>query len=774
MEYDSLARLRVYPDGEEVVYTYDRGGLLQRVVGTKRGNRYTYVSHVGYDEFSQRVRMVYGNEVESRYTYDPLTRRLASLTTRTPAGAVLQALTYQYDRVGNVLGSRNAPPIQRFGGITLGPVEQTYRYDSLYRLVEASGRFEFAPGKVNRYSNLLTYDPIHNLTAKVQTHTIDQPSGAPVEQKETTYALRFTYGGPQPHAATADGERTYQYDPSGNLVRWDDDRSGQRRQLLWTEENRLREVSDNGRTTTFRYNAAGERVVKRGRFGETVWINQFWTIRNAEVASKHVFAGESRVATQLVRQGGNPGRQPITRRPSDGRQATTTVVSEPVLVATAGTVPVPVGATTASPEAAPRLMATQTDVPAADSVSGRPGTPPGQAKKLEGAGGTPARGEGRPGWAGRHETRGIDRALEVGRGKKLGLQDRDGGGPGGNPDDGTNPGGQGRGRNSPAIEGPYRPQEFQLFFYHTDHLGSSNVITDAYAEVYEHVQYFPFGEPWVDQGGTATLLPYKFTSKELDPETGLYYYGARYYEPRLQRWLSPDPLLAGPYLSGQPNDGVYGPVNINPYRYAANNPIRLTDPTGLAEEDDEAIQDAMRVHRAQATAVKQTFEKIEPVARAAAELNPVIAGLEAATGESATTGEQLSKSERIGLSAGIFAGVLKFFHFGKAAAETTEIAARFASTPERAKVLGRVITAKGGLRTSNTVARQLADQRGFVPVQSILETVGSGARVPDPQGVAGQFLYRADASFNKSRGVLEVLVHEATGEIRHVLYRSLP
>jgi hypothetical protein len=100
------------------------------------------------------------------------------------------------------------------------------------------------------------------------------------------------------------------------------------------------------------------------------------------------------------------------------------------------------------------------------------------------------------------------------------------------------------------------------------------------------------------------------------------------------------------------------------------------------------------------------------------------------------------------------------------------LAARFATTAERASVLEKVITSEGALNTSQTVARQLAGQRSFIPAQSILDTIGSGARVADPQGVAGQFMYRAGAAFNDATGTLEVLVDEVSGQIRHVLFRS--
>jgi hypothetical protein len=98
--------------------------------------------------------------------------------------------------------------------------------------------------------------------------------------------------------------------------------------------------------------------------------------------------------------------------------------------------------------------------------------------------------------------------------------------------------------------------------------------------------------------------------------------------------------------------------------------------------------------------------------------------------------------------------------------------AEAAATAERAGVLENVLTSEGTLNTSQTVARQLAGQRGFIPSQSILDTIASGARVADPQGVAGQFMYRAGASFNGSEGTLEVLVDEASGQINHVLFRS--
>lgn len=80
----------------------------------------------------------------------------------------------------------------------------------------------------------------------------------------------------------------------------------------------------------------------------------------------------------------------------------------------------------------------------------------------------------------------------------------------------------------------------------------------------------------------------------------------------------------------------------------------------------------------------------------------------------------------------------------------------------------------GMLRTSVTVATQLAGARSFIPVQAILLTIIYGQRIPDPQGVEDTFLYTSAAVLNnKSAGTLEVLVNEAGSIIYHVLFRSL-
>lgn len=95
-----------------------------------------------------------------------------------------------------------------------------------------------------------------------------------------------------------------------------------------------------------------------------------------------------------------------------------------------------------------------------------------------------------------------------------------------------------------------------------------NAATGAVAASYE---YDPSGNTLKAVGDFAAENPFRFSTKYADSETGLVYYGERYYEPQTGRWLSRDPL------------GEDGGLNL--YRFVSNNPVGLIDPTGLYEED---------------------------------------------------------------------------------------------------------------------------------------------------------------------------------------------
>jgi RHS repeat-associated protein len=267
-----------------------------------------------------------------------------------------------------------------------------------------------------------------------------------VPQKKTSYEFGYEYGASgagsvRPHAPTRIGERSFTYDANGNQAGWTHDQNGTRRTIVWDEENRIQSVFDNGHEKTYKYDDQGQRLIKRGPQGETVYVNQFFTDRPGATGTKHVYAGTTRIASKLMRQ----------------------------------------------------------DVPNANSNGNT-------------------------------------------------------------------------------------PFEKDLYFYHPDHLGSSSYVTDLNGKLYEALIYFPFGEGWIEENSNVQRTPYLFTAKELDEETGLYYFGARYYDPRTSVWQSADPVL-GDYLDGERNNGVYNSLNLGLYTYSLLNPLRVIDPDGRSGED---------------------------------------------------------------------------------------------------------------------------------------------------------------------------------------------
>ncbi len=113
-----------------------------------------------------------------------------------------------------------------------------------------------------------------------------------------------------------------------------------------------------------------------------------------------------------------------------------------------------------------------------------------------------------------------------------------------------------------------RGTSIETKYFHTNHLGSTDTITDATGAQVVHYEYTPYGQIASTDGTDSTA--YKFTGKPLDDATGLYYYGARYYNPTIGRFITPDSIVQSPF----------DPQSLNRYSYCGNNPIIRIDPNG--------------------------------------------------------------------------------------------------------------------------------------------------------------------------------------------------
>jgi len=120
------------------------------------------------------------------------------------------------------------------------------------------------------------------------------------------------------------------------------------------------------------------------------------------------------------------------------------------------------------------------------------------------------------------------------------------------------------------------------YFYHSDHLGSSSLITDASGAIVQHLEYVPFGETFIDErrSQSSWTTPYLFSGKERDEETGLLYFGARYQDSKYGIWYSVDPLAE---------------ITMESYSYCGNNPVNYIDKKGLYKNKNESDKYAQSV-----------------------------------------------------------------------------------------------------------------------------------------------------------------------------------
>ena len=545
-KYDSHDRLleMIYPDEEKVTYGYNLGGQVDHVRGYKSYG-YDYVNKIGYDKFEQRTYLKYCNGAETFYSYDPARRRLQNLVVNAKAGTIMDN-AYSYDAVSNVLGIKNNAPLPQSGKAG-GQMSHSYSYDPLYRLASATGTYAGADNKTASYTLAMGYDNMHRITSKKQhlSQTGVQFDGT----LNAGYDLTYTYGSAEGKKFQLDNVRDinyrteetptestninnghkYTYDANGNLVYINtsrvkkdgkEDEKTTEQKYRWDEENRLLAADENGFVSNYWYDADGERTVKTSGENEAIYVNSEFSGGNTGTARFSLYVSPYLVAGQ----GGK-----YTKHIYVGSQR---IVSKLGNLASYG----------ADPRRIP-YAGNEADGLTIDYKDK-------YAKQLQSI---------------KDNYKAFDQPYNG--------KDNDDyvNGQGFCCNDGTPEAAQARAMaRTRAVNGNFKPNddyEKMQFYYHPDHLGSSSYITNLDGEVAQHIEYVPFGEVFIEERNNTWNTPYLFNAKEFDEETGMYYYGARYYEPRLSLWMSTDPLQE-----------KY--PNINTYCYTINNPIIFIDPDG--------------------------------------------------------------------------------------------------------------------------------------------------------------------------------------------------
>ena len=538
--YDSWNRVQTmtYPDGEVVTYHYNAAGQVERLTSNKQGRQSVIVDRIGYDKEGHTVYTKLGNGTETTYTYDRQRERLQVMNL-TADGQTVMENRYRYDAVDNILGITNAAnptSLTKLNKAKLGGrSSHTYEYDELNRLVHASGKAKRAS-----YDMVMSFGRMSEPLTKVQK--VDSTTTA----KSYNFAYKYEDSN-HPTAPTQIGHDHYTYDANGNPTLVTNDSANTTREMYWDEDNRLMVLSDNGKTSRYTYNAAGERIMKSYGTMEGVYINgapqgitfhetDNFTLYPASILSvnknrftKHYFIGDKRIASRI------------------GTGLFNNVYGRNGSYVTAG-----------QQDYAERMNQIQKQKEAYYKQQGiAPGVP-----TMKGAYGDPE-----------NTKRGYNSIIDT-----LGNHDVPQGWiqtPRPNTTPNTNPGppvswNDPSNPDDPQAGYGYIPNDTtkeETFFYHSDHLGSTSYITDDHANITQYDAYLPYGELLVDEHSSSEDMPYKFNGKEMDAETGLYYYGARYMNPVTSLWYGVDPLTED-----------Y--ENISSYLYCHANPLVMIDPTG--------------------------------------------------------------------------------------------------------------------------------------------------------------------------------------------------
>jgi RHS repeat-associated protein len=116
--------------------------------------------------------------------------------------------------------------------------------------------------------------------------------------------------------------------------------------------------------------------------------------------------------------------------------------------------------------------------------------------------------------------------------------------------------------------------------YHADGSGNITYMVSSSQTLAASYKYDPFGRTISSSGSLASANSYRFSSKEIRRNSGMYYYGYRWYDPNLQRWVNRDPLFEKGFRTFRKTK-YHNAQDSNLYTFLNNQPISRTDPLGL-------------------------------------------------------------------------------------------------------------------------------------------------------------------------------------------------
>ncbi len=567
--YDLLGRLTslAYPGGEIATYTYNRQGGIQTIrLQPVTGSVQPIVTGMDYNAAGQITKIGYGNGVVTDYTYNPQTLQLSSSITQHPASGVLQDFRYSFDAVGNVSAITDR--------VHTGT--QSFQYDDLNRLTQAVG---LAYG-----TRTYAYDSIGNMIQK-------DGVGLRYDKVRELVDSMTGYQWVKPHVATSSSDGLdYVYDRNGNLTRKVNQASGVAvSELSYDGENRLSQVV----TGSVPSQTATVALVAGWNFFSLPVVPSDRSIAGILGANLSAVKQVSRFdpQTQAFEHFVNDPAFDQFEMLEAGR-GYAVYLSAPVTLSLTGSAPAAgttvgllptftlIGNPTARTITVAQLLNSLSlgvNVSSLRRYTGAGFTALSQSDTVRVGEGVFAEPSAARQWVLPTDGQVTTRFVYDGDGGRVKQTTASGTttflgesyevGPDGTTTTSVFAGSQ---RIAAVTQSP-QPSAPSIRFYHTDHLGSSNVITDGTGKLVELTEYTPYGSLASAQSPQPSApSPFKFTGQRLDASTGLYFYHARYYDPQLGRFIQADPVVPSP---GDPQA-------LNRYSYVRNNPLKYTDPSG--------------------------------------------------------------------------------------------------------------------------------------------------------------------------------------------------
>lgn len=469
-EYDALSRItkQSFPDSSIFNPEYNEAGMLNSVMITQNGNPEWFIKNIDYNEKSQRKSILYGNEVKTGYSYDNETFELLNIKTTNANNELLQDLYYTYDPSNNVTHIEDkAIPTVFFNNQKITGTSN-YKYDALYRLIEAEGREHIGQVSFGEQDNF--DDNWCKLSLQINS---------PMQMR--TYTQKYNYDeagnilGIQHTAQAGSWTRSYNYESSNNrLVS----------STVGADTYNFTHHPNHGFMTSLPH----LQVMKWNFKDELQASAQQKVINGVPETTYYVYDNNGQRVRKITENSAGSGVTPSKKEE--------------------------------------RMYIEGVEIFRVYS---------GNNTGLE-----------------RKTLHVLDNTKTVAM-----IETRN------DVDDGT--------------------EKRMVRYQFSNNIGSASLETDDSGNVISYEEHHPFGTTSymaVDKAVKMANKRYRFTGKERDEETNLYYCGTRYYLCWLARWSAPD--------SAGLADGL------NLYAYIKNNPLHLVDPNGTQGLDPKHEQDLIK------------------------------------------------------------------------------------------------------------------------------------------------------------------------------------